>query len=730
MTPLATSKSEKLESFVDILAKRGLIQPDDRAGLKEKYSTPEEAFESLLSKKIVSEEDLTRAYADLYKVLFVDLKNIKPSVLKTVPQNLAQKYQIVPFDFKDRTLWIGIALPHRLRQGNLGVLKQIEERSGVKIGIGFTTQKAVEEVFQREEILKVELPEVVLAGKYIPRQVLEKVPKVVAERYQFVVFDAPAPNYIKVATVNPTDPKLRGILAFIREKNQIRVDEYQTSKADFDWAIRLYEWSPPAPPVKKATTERAKQPSSQSKQVQVEPTLPISKSSTRSLGAKKDELKTQPKALTALPPTKPEQEETKPTLEEVWEESDLDKFLGRKITTLQELKAVIKENSVPKLVAALIGLAAYLEASDIHIEGIENEVRVRYRVDGVLRDILKLPIRLFSSIVARIKILSKLKIDEKRIPQDGRFDVKTGGHAIDLRVSTLPTVFGEKVAMRLLDKDAGILSLENLGMIGVGFDRVVVSIEKPFGVILACGPTGSGKSTTLYAILRRIASPKVNVVTLEDPVEYEIPGLNQVQVKPQIGFTFATGLRSVLRQDPNIIMVGEVRDTETANLVTHAALTGHLVLTTLHTNDAAGALPRLVNMGVEPFLITSSINCIIAQRLVRKLCPHCRVPAQIPEATLFSIKKELDKINITEPLKFYRGKGCSKCSEGYRGRIGLYEVLLMSDEIEALTVNRSPANVIYEKAVKEGMITMTQDGLIKALKGITTVDEVYRATAE
>lgn len=724
MATLTVSKNEKLQAFVDILAKRGLIQLDERAPLKEKYSSPEEVFESLLSKKIVSEKDLSKAYAELYKVPFVDLKNIPPSVLKAVPESLSQKYQIVPFDFKNRTLWVGVALPYRLKRGNLGVLKEIEERSGVKIGIGFTTQKAVEEVLGKQT-LKVELPEVVLTGKYIPRQVLEKVPKEVALKYQFVVFDTPNPSQIKVAAVNPTDPKFREILSFIREKNQIRVDEHQTKKADFEWAIKLYEGPPPSPPVRQFPSSIAKQPS-QAKQVVSKAGKKPSLPPTSQKPAKPSE--TIP-ALTQ-PPLVKEKEEAISTLEEVWEESNLDKFLGKKISNLQELKEVVKENSVPKLVAAILSFAAHLEASDVHIEGLEKEVRIRFRVDGILRDILTLPMRLLPSLVARIKILSKLKIDEKRIPQDGRFDVKTGGHAIDLRVSTLPTVFGEKVAMRLLDKSAGILSLENLGMTGVNFDRVIASIEKPFGVVLACGPTGSGKSTTLYAILNRIASSKINIITLEDPVEYEIPGLNQVQVKPQIGFTFATGLRSVLRQDPNIIMVGEIRDTETANLATHAALTGHLVLTTLHTNDAAGALPRLVNMGVEPFLITSSINCVIAQRLVRRLCPHCRVSAQIPEATLFSIKKELDKINISDPPKFYKGKGCSECSEGYRGRVGLYEVLLMSSEIEALTVKRSPANVIYEQALKEGMLTMRQDGLIKALKGITSVDEVFRATSE
>jgi type II secretory ATPase GspE/PulE/Tfp pilus assembly ATPase PilB-like protein len=272
--------------------------------------------------------------------------------------------------------------------------------------------------------------------------------------------------------------------------------------------------------------------------------------------------------------------------------------------------------------------------------------------------------------------------------------------------------------------------LEDLGFDGLSYDRVIEAINKPYGVILSTGPTGSGKTTTLYSILSRLNRPEVNIITLEDPVEYELPGINQVQVKPQIGFGFADGLRSVLRQDPNIIMVGEIRDSETAELVTHAALTGHLVLSTLHTNDAAGALPRLYNLGVEPFLLTSAINAIIGQRLVRRVCQKCRTEINVPQSVLFEVKKELEKLNLNMPIKFFKGKGCSDCKNGFSGRIGIFEVLNMTPEIEDLVLTKKTSQDIFDQAIKSGMITMRQDGFIKAIKGLTTVDEVLRVTSE
>jgi len=419
------------------------------------------------------------------------------------------------------------------------------------------------------------------------------------------------------------------------------------------------------------------------------------------------------------------------------ENADLGSLIQNDITDIKMLEEVVKEGYVPKVVAAIINYALNKKVSDIHIEPQTKTLRVRCRVDGILIDIVKMPLSMHPPIVSRIKILSKLKIDETRIPQDGRFEVAFKDREVDVRVSSLPTVHGEKIVMRVLDKSQKILSLEDLGMQGSALDKTMLSIAKPWGLILSTGPTGSGKSTTLNAIISRLNLPGKNIITLEDPVEYETPGVNQCQVKPDIGFTFASGLRSVLRQDPNIIMVGEIRDAETAGMATHAALTGHLVLSTLHTNDTAGALPRLINMGVEPFLITSAVDLIIAQRLIRLICPKCKEEVKVPPKLMEQIKAELEKISpnnvkdralIPKEMKFYYGRGCPECSQGFKGRIGIFEVLSITPTIEDLAIGRRPANEIKEVAIKDGMITMKQDGIIKALQGLTTIDEVYQAT--
>lgn len=418
------------------------------------------------------------------------------------------------------------------------------------------------------------------------------------------------------------------------------------------------------------------------------------------------------------------------------EDKNLGSLLEKEIFTEADLSETAKRGSVPRIVAAVLDYALNNRSSDVHVEPEAKVLRIRCRVDGILKDILKLPMKFHPPFISRIKIMSKLKIDESRIPQDGRFDTIFRDREVDVRVSTLPTVHGEKIVMRVLDKSLGMLSLEDLGMQGSAFEETIAAIAKPFGVILATGPTGSGKSTTLYAILNRISLPGVNIVTLEDPVEYEISGINQCQIKPEIGFTFASGLRSILRQDPNVIMVGEIRDGETAGMVTHAALTGHLVLSTLHTNDTAGSLPRMINMGVEPFLITSSINLIIAQRLVRRICPKCKEEMSVPPKLMDELKAELEKIpqdnikdreRIPAELKLYHGRGCPDCHNGYKGRIGIYEVMSMNPDIEELAINKKSANEIKEASIKNGMITMKQDGIIKAFMGETTVDEIFQA---
>lgn len=420
------------------------------------------------------------------------------------------------------------------------------------------------------------------------------------------------------------------------------------------------------------------------------------------------------------------------------DDSDIGKLLEAPVTSVDQLKEQIRKGYIPRIVASVVSYAIDQKASDIHIESFEDEVRVRYRIDGQLIDVVKLPPDVHAAVVSRIKILSRLRLDETRIPQDGRFDVDFRTVQVDVRVSVMPTVHGEKVVLRILDKSRGVASLEELGLQGKAYQVVMEAIQRPFGVILATGPTGSGKSTTLYAILQRIATPNVNVVTLEDPVEYEMKGINQAQVRPKIGFTFAEGLRSVLRQDPNVIMVGEIRDGETANMATQAALTGHLVLSTLHTNDAAGAIPRLINMGIEPFLISSSLAAAVGQRLVRKVCPHCAAPVSLPQGVLGQLMADIQEIQRVSPedakripaqLKLVQGTGCAKCNgKGYLGRTGIYEVLSMNDELEELTLKRSPDRDISALASQQGMLTMYQDGIIKVVNGITTLDEVLRET--
>lgn len=469
------------------------------------------------------------------------------------------------------------------------------------------------------------------------------------------------------------------------------------------------------------------------------PPVPAPPASPAAPAAPAEEKKEAPEKPTEQPvaaPVAPVQTPQKVVTTE--DESDIGKLLEKQVVSLDELKEYVKKGFIPRIVAALVSFAIHEKASDIHVEAFEDEVRIRYRIDGQLLDVIKLPADIQAAVVSRIKILSKLRLDENRIPQDGRFDVQFADAQVDVRVSVMPTVHGEKVVMRILDKSRGVASLEKLGIEGLAYSNLTKAIQKPYGICLATGPTGSGKSTSLYAILNRIATPNVNVVTLEDPVEYEIKGVNQSQIRPKIGYTFAEGLRSILRQDPNIIMVGEIRDGETANMATQAALTGHLVLSTLHTNDAAGAIPRLTNMGIEPFLITSSLNVAVGQRLVRRICPFCRKEVNIPQGLVDKFQKEIDIITtlskedaprVKKPLTFYQGVGCNKCGgKGYQGRLGIYEVLVMSDAIEDLTMNRASNLEIQAQAQKEGMLTMYQDGLLKVINGVTTLDEVLRET--
>ncbi|RLJ71273.1 general secretion pathway protein E [Hydrogenivirga caldilitoris] len=371
------------------------------------------------------------------------------------------------------------------------------------------------------------------------------------------------------------------------------------------------------------------------------------------------------------------------------------------------------------LVNQVLIKASTVGASDIHFEPYEDEAVVRLRMDGVLHDILKVPTSTYQNVVSRIKVMSNLNVAERRVPQDGRIRVKIGSKDLDIRVSVVPTVFGERVVLRLLDKTGSLLTLEQLGLSEEDRRKVERLAKKPYGIVLVTGPTGAGKSTTLYAMLLYVKDPKKNIITIEDPVEYQIKGISQIQVNPKVGLTFASGLRSVLRQDPDIIMVGEIRDSETADIAVHAALTGHLVLSTLHTNDAPSAVTRLADMEIEPFLIASSLEGVIAQRLVRRICDSCKEPYK-PEG------EELRELGIKEyEGEFFRGRGCERClGTGYRGRVGIFEVLEMDDELKALIIKSQDSNDIKRLARQKGYRTMLEDGIEKVKKGVTTSSEL------
>jgi len=410
---------------------------------------------------------------------------------------------------------------------------------------------------------------------------------------------------------------------------------------------------------------------------------------------------------------------------------------------------LVQDAPVTRAVNTILEYAAKSHASDIHIEPQEKSLKVRFRIDGILQETMSLPAHIQAALISRVKILSDLKIDEHRVPQDGRFGINVEGHEIDIRVSVSPTVHGEKIVMRLLDKSGGIISLEQLGVTGRAFTLINEGINRPHGMVLSTGPTGSGKTTTLYAILTKMNTPQVNIVTLEDPVEYQVAGVNQIQVNSAVGLTFASGLRSILRQDPNIIMVGEIRDSETADLAVQSALTGHTVLSTIHTNSASGVLPRLLDMEIEPFLIASTVSTVIGQRLVRKLCTKCRKATTATPATEAAITKMVGSLlpkseaeakalgysNLpkagSKNFQVYQPVGCNQCNNtGYSGRIGIFEVFNLSPALEQLVVNHATTYEIQQQALKEGMITMRQDGIFKALGGITTVEEVIAKASE
>lgn len=687
-----TTTQTNLDRFVSALVQSGTISQSDSSGIKNKYKTVGDAVRGLILTGC-DKDKLAHSYSEFSGIPFIKLEQIDQSIENIIEIDVAKRFGFIPFayDNSSKVLQAAFFDIEKLADLNHTAISRLQDKYNIKFEFFVTSPDAVN---LSQKNTDSNSDKVDLSRYNISSELMRKIPFDLANKFKAVIYEKSGEQKYNMAAADPQDKDLQNLVSFVEREAGIKLEVHAASEDQIEQVLQKYRSQQEASKDKENSNQTAQKTSEE----QLVSTSTISSSNA-----------------------------TNPSR---YENENITQFLGKNSVTVEDVKVYANSGRIPELVASILLLAIQERASDVHIEPFEKAVRVRFRVDGELSDVILLPADMVSSIVARIKILSKLKLDEQRIPQDGRFDVQAGEKLVDIRVSTLPTVFGEKVVTRLLNKNQEMEKLEGLGIDGLGYDRIISAISKPHGVILSTGPTGSGKTTTLYSILTRLNKPQVNIITLEDPVEYELQGINQVQVKPQIGFGFADGLRSVLRQDPNIIMVGEIRDRETAELVTHAALTGHLVLSTLHTNDAAGALPRLFNLKVEPFLLTSAINAVIAQRLVRRVCPKCREEISVPQSVALEVKKELSKLNINIPLKFYRGRGCSSCKNGFLGRVGIFEVLSMTPEIEDLVLNKKTAGDIFKAAVDAGMITMRQDGFIKAIKGITTVDEVLRVTSE
>lgn len=553
-------------------------------------------------------------------------------------------------------------------------IEEEHNRTAVPVHTIIAQRKLVEEeVVVRARGTQMGIPYIDLVGREISVDALNAIPRTAAESARAIPFEI-TQHEIHVGMVEPRDPQAVQAVEFVVRSHDLSPKYFIISQGSFLSAIKRY--------------------------------AAIGKEVERAL------------------------EFAKEKLEEVKEEKE---------TKGESIEEVIKGAPVSRIVSVVFRHAVESGASDIHIEPFGEETRVRYRIDGTLRTALTLPKYVHASIVSRIKVLANLKLDETRIPQDGRITEKFGTKIIDFRVSTLPLPDTEKVVLRVLDTSKGVPSLEQLGFRKEYVDIIKSEIRKPHGMFLISGPTGSGKSTTLFTVLNMRNEEKVNISTLEDPVEYEIKGVNQAQIRPEVGFTFAAGLRALLRQDPNVIMVGEIRDGETGELAVHAALTGHLIFSTLHTNDAFGVVPRLIDMNIEPFLLGATLNLAIAQRLARKICERCKteVPA-VPEVDA-AIRRELAKIPaaymegraLSTPITLYKGRGCLRCGDtGYNGRVACAELVMFTEAMRDLVVRGFPIEQVRELSIKQNMLSLKQDGILKALEGFTTLEEVFRITAE
>ncbi|MBI3231833.1 MAG: type II/IV secretion system protein [Candidatus Doudnabacteria bacterium] len=565
----------------------------------------------------------------------------------------------------------------------LAVLEK--ERSQAKTPISWEDFLLEKKAISEEELLKIKaeslgVAAIDLKNQEILQDVLNLVPEPIAHRHRVISF-AKDKESLSLAMMDPTDLQTR---EFIKKKTGLNIKTFLVGKSSLDYGLGKYHSSLEKEikhlftPAGRALTENAK-----------------------AEGESADD----------------------------------------------SLKKLAEEIPVIRVVDTLLEYAIFEKASDIHIEPQENAVTVRYRIDGVLHDVMTLPKVIQAAIVARIKVLSNLKIDEHRLPQDGRFKVEKDSLKFSLRVSTIPIFDGEKVVIRLLEESARAATLDDLGFRAANVEIITRNVKKPHGMILITGPTGSGKSTTLYTILSMLNTKSVNISTIEDPVEYRIVGANQMQVNPKISLTFALGLRALLRQDPNVIMIGEIRDKETAEEAVHAAMTGHIVFSTLHTNNAAAALPRLLDIGVEPYLIASTINAVLAQRLVRMICADCKTEYKLDDTTVESLEKQFHmeklfdvlarekvfaaKVKNLSDIKFFKGKGCDKCGNtGYKGRLGIHEILELTPAVSEMIMQHKSSQDIQDEAEKNNMVLIWEDGFIKAMQGITTIDEIVRVSKE
>jgi len=548
----------------------------------------------------------------------------------------------------------------------------IEKKFSKKMDV--IKRKELEVEAQRSSV-QMGFPHIDLQKFPITSEALKQIPREMAEKLEVVCFFS-IPDEVRIGAIDPNQEEVQQLLAEVEDRNHAHGALYVISKSSFDRVMELYK------------------------------TLPVIKPLTKDIEIKLEEL---------------------------------EKIKG-KIDDFKSLESLLSKATTTDTVTVLLAAALKFDSSDIHVEAEDDGIVIRFRLDGLLHDIAKLPKEIYKRLLSRIKLVSSLKLNITEKPQDGRFTIKLPEYDVDVRVSTIPTVFGESVVMRLLEQKVGEISFESLGIRGRAFEILKREIQRPNGMIITTGPTGSGKTTTLYAILQILNKPDVKIITLEDPVEYRMEGVNQSQIDRETDYTFAKGLRSILRQDPDIVMVGEIRDAETADIAVQAALTGHLMLSTLHTNDVAGAIPRFISMGVKPFLLAPALNCVMAQRLVRRVCGKCK--KEMPfgklnedirkrvEEIIAKIPQEFAPKTKKESLLFYIPGGCEECNGiGYKGRIGIYEIFPITHDVEQMILDgRVSEYNITERLAQDGIVTMVQDGLLKALDGLTTLDEIFRVS--